>query len=139
MGNFNPSFTEFRTDFSNGHMTVGKFLGFFLVKAKIIQSDLFNIKDPNVAKYFSAVNPTEMLDHYHIEKDMLNFYLAYGRKDQFNLDAHAESFLHYAKNKNIYVEVDYNPQGKHDNKTAVKFLPKIIDWLSIQHQGQEPK
>lgn len=139
MGNFNPNFTEFRTDFSNGHMTVGKFLGFFLVKAKIIQSDLFNIKDPDVAKEFSAVNPIEMLDYYHIENGMLNLYLAYGKNDQFNLDAHAESFLHYAKKKNIYVEVDYNPQGKHDNKTALKFLPNIIDWLSIQHQVLEPK
>jgi S-formylglutathione hydrolase FrmB len=139
MGDFSAAFTEFRTDFSKGHMTVGKFCGFFLVKAKDIQADLFNFKDPNIAAEIAAVNPTEMLDFYNIKNGMLNMYLAYGRKDEFNLDAQAESFLHHAQAKGIHVDVDYDPHGKHNTATAKRFIPNMIDWFAIQFKGMEPK
>jgi pimeloyl-ACP methyl ester carboxylesterase len=139
MGDFSAAFTEFRTDFSKGHMTVGKFFGFFLVKAKDIQADLFNFKDPNIAAEIAAVNPTEMLDFYNIKNGMLNMYLAYGRKDEFNLDAQAESFLHHAQSKGIHVDVDYDPHGRHNTATAKRFIPNMIDWFAIQFKGMEPK
>jgi S-formylglutathione hydrolase FrmB len=139
MGDFSAAFTELRTDFSKGHMTVGKFFGFFLIKAKDIQADLFNFKDPNIATEIAAVNPTEMLDFYNIKNGMLNMYLAYGRKDEFNLDAQAESFLHHAQTKGIHVDVDYDPHGKHNTATAKRFIPNMIDWFAIQFKGMEPK
>jgi Putative esterase len=139
MGNFNASFTEFRSDFSNGNMTVGRFFGFFLVKAKDIQSNLFNFKDPNIATEIASVNPVEMLDFYNIKDGMLSMYLAYGRRDEFNLDAQAESFLHHAQNKGIHIDTDYDPKGRHNTLTVKRFFPNLIDWLAIQYKGMEPK
>jgi enterochelin esterase-like enzyme len=139
MGKFNAAFTELRSDFSKSNMTVGKFCGFFLVKAKDIQADLFNFKDPNIATEIAAVNPTEMLGFYNIKNGMLNMYLAYGRKDEFNLDAQAESFLHHAQAKGIHVDVDYDPNGRHNTATAKRFIPNMIDWFAIQFKGMEPK
>ena len=57
-------------------------------------------------------------------------YLAYGGTDQFNLDAQVESFLFRAREKGLTVDVSYLPRGKHDIRTARKFLPDIIAWLA---------
>lgn len=138
MGDFSAACTELRTDFSKGHMTVGKFFGFFLVKAKDIQSDLFSFKDPNIVTEIAAVNPTEMLDFYNIKNGMLNMYLAYGKKDEFNLDAQAESFLHQAQAKGIHVDVDVDQHGRHNTATAKRFIPHMIDWLAIQSKDLAP-
>jgi S-formylglutathione hydrolase FrmB len=80
-----------------------------------------------------------MLDFYNIKNGMLNMYLAYGRKDEFNLDAQAESFLHHAQAKGIHVDVDYDPHGRHNTATAKRFIPHMIDWFAIQFKGMEPK
>jgi hypothetical protein len=57
-------------------------------------------------------------------------YIAYGGRDQFNIDAQVESFLYCAHAKGLTVEVGYEPRGRHDRRTAVKLLPGVLDWLN---------
>jgi oxygen-independent coproporphyrinogen-3 oxidase len=52
-----------------------------------------------------AANPIEMLDIYGIKPGDLELFVAYGGKDQFNLDAQVESFLYVAKCRGIGVAV----------------------------------
>jgi hypothetical protein len=65
-----------------------------------------------------------------VQPGQLCMYIGYGGKDQFNLDAQVESFLHRATERGLCVEVGYEPRGRHDLRTAVKLLPGILDWLA---------
>ena len=59
-------------------------------------------------------------------------YIAYGGRDQFNIDAQVESFLYRARQRGLTVSVGYDPSGKHDAATALKLLPGVLDWLAVQ-------
>ena len=41
----------------------------------------------------SRDNPIEMLDTHDLKEGELDMLVAYGRKDEFNIDAQVESFL----------------------------------------------
>lgn len=132
LGNYDPSFKELREDFSQGRMNVGRFFGFILIKAHDVMGELFDYGDPSVATEMALINPLEMIDHYHVAKTDLAFFLAYGGKDQFNLDAQAESFIDKAREQKLDLTVRYNPRGRHDTPTAIQFIPMMLDWLGEQ-------
>jgi hypothetical protein len=59
-------------------------------------------------------------------------YIAYGGKDEFNIDAQVESFLYRCKQRGLTVAVGYDPKGHHDIPTAVRLMPDLFDWLGAQ-------
>ena len=95
--------------------------------------NISHVKDlTDVIKEIAAMNPIEMIEYYKVDKTDLSFFLAYGGKDQFNLDAQAESFLDRAREKNLDITVRYDPKGKHDTPTAIRILPELLEWLGGQ-------
>ena len=60
----------------------------------------------------------------------LELYVGYGQKDEFNVAAQVESFLHVAKQRGIEVTVDRDPQGGHDVATGLRLLPHMAEWVS---------
>ena len=136
MGNYDPMFRELRDDFSRGSMTVGRFFGIIYIKVDHVLGELFDYRSPDVIKEIAAMNPIEMIDYYKVDKADLSFFLAYGGKDQFNLDAQAESFLDRAREKNLDITVRYDPKGRHDTPTAIRFLPELLEWLGGQMSGK---
>ena len=64
-----------------------------------------------------------------IKPGELQMYVCYGGKDEFNLAAQIESFLHVAKERGIEVGVGYDREGHHDMETADRLLPGLIEWL----------
>ena len=56
-------------------------------------------------------------------------YVAYGGRDQFNIDAQVESFLYLAQQRGLTVGVGYDPRGKHDEASALRLMPGLFDWL----------
>ena len=74
-------------------------------------------------------NPIEMLDRYGIRNGSLDMFIAYGGRDEFNIDAQVESFLYLCKCRGIEVGMAYDPHGHHDTKTAQRLAPEIISWL----------
>jgi S-formylglutathione hydrolase FrmB len=129
MRNFSPCCWGWRTDFTHGHEVVGRFYLLFTVHLKNIVGPLFPI-GPETAWLVSQENPIEMLDSYGVKEGDLSMFIAYGGKDQFNIDAQVESFLYRAKGRGLSVDVRYAPHGKHDLRTAMKFFPDIIAWLA---------
>ena len=87
----------------------------------------------------SAQNPIEMLDALDVKPGQYDLYIAYAGKDQFNIAAHVESFLEVAKRRKIEVEVGYEPNGKHNKRTALKLWPGIADWLALKLTPYAPK
>jgi len=127
---FDPECWGWRTDFSRGHESVGRFYGIVNIKLKRIFDPLYDRSDPASVEEISRENPVEMLDRLDVKPGELEMCVAYGGKDQFNLAAQAESFLYMAKQRGLCVHVCYDPEGKHDAATAERLFPCVLKWLA---------
>lgn len=95
-----------------------------------ILKPLYSRRNPEALPEIIRNNPVEMLELYDIQPGQLQMYVAYGGKDQFNIDAQIESFLFVAHQRGLEVGVGYLPEGKHNRATGEKLLPGILDWLA---------
>jgi S-formylglutathione hydrolase FrmB len=129
-GNFDPCCWGWRTETARPWEVLGRFAGGVVrIRARHVLDPLYG-RGPEVIERIRQENPIEMLDNYDVHEGDLNMYIGYGGRDQFNIDAQVESFLYYAHQKGLTVEVGYEPRGRHDVRTAVKLLPGILDWLN---------
>jgi hypothetical protein len=126
-GNFDPCCWGWRTSVANGHETVGKFYCVVRIPLRKVVYPLFG-KGPDVIARISEENPIEMLDAYDIHPGELDMFVAYGGKDEFNIDAQVESFLYRCRQRGLAIAVAYDPHGHHNSRTAREFAPALIDW-----------
>ena len=129
MANFDPCCWAWRTDFTHGHEVVGRFYGVITIRLKHVIKPLYDI-GPDTASEVAKDNPIEMIDSYGLKEGDLSLWVGYGRKDQFNIDAQVESFLHRARERGLTVTVSYDPNGKHDAATALRLFPGAVEWLA---------
>ena len=85
--------------------------------------------DGETVQQMSRENPIEQLDRYGVKDGELAMYVAYAGRDEFNLDAQAESFLYLAKQRCIRVDSVYDRWGHHNQRTAFRLLPGTLDWI----------
>jgi S-formylglutathione hydrolase FrmB len=131
-GNFNPKKWGWRCTVDQGHEVIARFYGGLVtIRLKQVVDPLFG-RGPEAIAAVARENPIEMIDRYRLCEGQLAMYVAYGGKDQFNIDAQVESFLYLARCRGISVAVGYEPHGRHDYATAVKLFPGMIDWLAMQ-------
>jgi len=130
MADFDPACWGWRTDFSRPHSVVGRFYGVITIRLGQVIGPLYGRRNPDAARLLSAENPIEMLELYDVRPGQLEMYVAYAGRDQFNIDAQVESFLHVAKQRGLEVGVGHEPAGHHDRPTALKLLPGVLDWLA---------
>ena len=128
-GNFDPNCWGWRTDFVHRRTIIARFYG-IPVHLRAIISPLYSRRNPETLPAIVRNNPIEMLDLYDVRPGQFEMYVAYGGKDQFNIDAQVESFLFAARERGLEVGVGYVPNGKHDRPTAEKLLPGIVEWLA---------
>jgi S-formylglutathione hydrolase FrmB len=131
MRTFDPCCWGWRTDFSHRWEVVGRFYGVVTIRLGHVVTPLYG-RGPDVAELVSRENPIEMLDSYSVQPGDLAMYVGYAGRDQFNIDAQAESFLFAARERGLCVAVGYDPRGKHDSSTALRLLPGVLDWLRPQ-------
>jgi pimeloyl-ACP methyl ester carboxylesterase len=108
---------------------VGRFYGVLTVRFKVLSDPLFG-RGPHVLHCMSRINPIELLDFCDVQPGELDMYIAYGGKDEFNIDAQVESFLHRAKERCLAVGVAYDPRGRHDLETGTRLFPAAVEWLA---------
>lgn len=129
-GNFDPACWGWRTNYRLGLEPVGKFaFGLVRVPWCRLVRPLYG-HGPQVVGQMSRDNPIELLENQGLQDGELAMLVAYGGKDQFNIDAQVESFLHRAGELGIRVDWLRSPRGRHDVATARSFLPHIFDWLA---------
>jgi S-formylglutathione hydrolase FrmB len=129
MSKFDPCCWGWRTDFKHRHTVVARFYGVIPIHLRSVISPLYSRRNPDTLPSIIRNNPIEMLDLYDVRPGQLDLYVAYGGKDQFNVAAQAESFLYVARERGLEIGVGYEPNGKHDRRTAAKLIPGIIEWL----------
>src|SRR5262249_15132761 len=112
---------------------IGKFAcGLVQIRAKNFLHPLYGKDNPDTTALIASESPIELLDTLDIKPGFAEFYIAYGCKDQFNIDAQVESFLQRCKEKGIEVGVESRPYGRHSAWTAIRMIPGIIDWLAVR-------
>ncbi len=129
MSNFDPCCWGWRTDFSHGFEVVGRFYGVITIRLRRVVDPLYG-RGPQTTELVSRENPIELIDRLCLQPGELCMYVGYGGKDQFNIDAQVESFLYRARERGLCVSVGYDPNGKHDQPTAYRLFPGILNWLA---------
>jgi S-formylglutathione hydrolase FrmB len=130
LGKFDPDCWGWRTSADRGWEVVGRFcFGLIKIRLKHVIDGLFELGPETVAA-LSRENPIELIDRLGIKEGLLDMYVAYAGKDEYNIDSQVESFLYRARERGLTVDVDYDPQGRHNMPTAMRLLPGIIDWLN---------
>jgi S-formylglutathione hydrolase FrmB len=127
--NFDPKDWGWRTKVDHGHEVVARFYGGLItIRLRKVLDPLFG-SGPQALWSVSRENPIEMIDRYHLREGELSMFVAYGGKDEFNLDAQVESFLYLARCRGLTVGVAYDPKGRHNYATAARLFPEILNWL----------
>jgi S-formylglutathione hydrolase FrmB len=131
-GNFDPCCWGWRTNFDRRHAAVGRFYGVITIRMRQVIGPLYAPGRPGVLDELRANNPIEMLDLYDVQPGQFALYLAWGQRDQFNIDAQVESFLYAARHRGLDIATQCDPKGRHDRATAQKMVPDILHWLGRQ-------
>jgi S-formylglutathione hydrolase FrmB len=127
--NFDPHDWGWRNKVDQGHEVIARFYGGLItIRLRQVIDPLFG-RGPEALESVSRENPIEMVDRLGLREGQLAMYVAYGGKDEFNIDAQVESFLYLARCRGITVTVGYDPRGRHNVSTATKLFPGIVDWL----------
>jgi S-formylglutathione hydrolase FrmB len=136
--NFDPENWGWREHYHLGLLPVGKFYcGLVQVPWRRLVHPLYGHGN-QVIPQMSRDNPIEMLDTYDLGPGELDMLVAYGGKDEFNVDAQVESFLYRSKEKGLAADVIYDPRGRHNAATALGFLPGVMEWLAARLEPFRP-
>lgn len=130
MRNFDPCCWGWRESVDRGWEAVGRFYCVIRAPLRLMLDPLFNGRPPGTVERLALENPTEMIIRGDLKEGDLDLYVAYGCRDEFNLDAQVESFVYVARQHGITVDVESDPRGRHNQATAVRFFPGIIEWLA---------
>jgi pimeloyl-ACP methyl ester carboxylesterase len=134
---FDPRRWGWRTGFDNPHEIVANFGGAFKVRMGNIIRPVFGAGDEALVN-IAANNPLELAMKTGLRNGELSMFVGYGGRDEYNIDAQVESFLYYAKFRGLGVAVAFEPDGRHDGITAMKFMPAVIRWLGPQLEPFAP-
>jgi S-formylglutathione hydrolase FrmB len=128
MANFDPCCWGWREKL---HMceVMGRY-GPIVITQKQLIYPLYGRGGDEALAEISQQNPIEMLDTYNVQPGQFDMFIAYGGKDQFNIDAQVESFLWLAEARGLCVGVNYDPKGRHDLRTGLKLFPGVVEWLA---------
>jgi S-formylglutathione hydrolase FrmB len=129
--NFDPDCWNYRENFNKWCEPVARFYGVFTIRLGAIIRPLYG-RAPDTAEQIARENPIELLVNQNIQDGEFSMLVAWGKKDQFNIDAQVESFLYVANCRGVHLTTLYDPRGRHDRRTALKFMPTILDWLEPQ-------
>ena len=138
LANFDPNCWGWRTEFRHRYEIIACYFGGIIrIPIGRFIDPLFGFNNDAVGR-LAQENPIEHLDRFNIRDGELALYVAYGGKDEFNLDAQIESFLYLARERGIHVDVDYDRWGHHNARTAFRLLPGTVGWLGRQLQPYGP-
>jgi S-formylglutathione hydrolase FrmB len=125
--NFDPSCTGLRERLRPWG-PVARYYGFITIREKALARPLFG-KDREAIQRIAAENPVEMLASRDIRPGEFDMFIGYGGRDEFNIDAQVESFLYVARQRGLYIDVAYDPNGHHTPATAYRMFPNFVRWL----------
>jgi hypothetical protein len=74
----------------------------------------------------SQENPIELVDRLDVRDGQFDMFIAYGRQDEYNVDAQVDSFLHKARERRLNIWVRFNPDGHHRTDYVNECMPDVL-------------
>ncbi len=134
---FDPRKWGWRTGFDSPNEVIANYYNVAKIRMGELVEPVFGIGDEAMVNIVCN-NPLELAIRTGLRNGELSMFIGYAGRDEFNIDAQVESFLYYAKHRGWGVAVAFEPDGRHDGATALKFVPSIIKWLAPQLQFYAP-
>ncbi|MEK6236572.1 MAG: alpha/beta hydrolase-fold protein, partial [Planctomycetales bacterium] len=107
---------------------VGKFhFGLVRIRARTFIRPVFG-DNPYVPSRIQRENPADLIFTTDLQPDELNIYLLYGCKDEFNLDAQAQSFAWLARSRGVKVRLKADPNGRHNSAFFQECAKAVWRW-----------
>jgi len=128
---FDPRRWGWRSGFDDSQEIIANFHNIVKIRMGHVVRPIFGDGDEALMN-IAENNPIEMINKTRLQNGELSMFVGYAGRDEFNIDAQVESFLYYARFRGLNVAVAYEPDGHHDLKTAMKFVPSVIRWLGPQ-------
>ncbi len=135
---FNPNCFSTLNEY-RPNATVAKFAcGLVTIRQRQLIAPVFG-EGPDVIAKVTAENPAEMIVAHNIKPGDLEMFVGYAQRDEFNFDAHAESFAYLAKARGLTVNTVMVPGGKHNKETGIQMFPALVDFLKPRLEAYSPK
>lgn len=125
---FDPNNWGWRNRVNHPQEVIGKF-GPLKIHVKDILLPAFG--QGNAAIQLASINnPIELIDRHKVKPNQFQMMITMAGRDNFNLDAQAQSFIYLAEHRGIHVDTYTEPKGTHDIRTAHKMIGPVFDWLN---------
>lgn len=112
--NFDPARFRWKQSYDPDQIVARFYFGLWRVRADKYIAPVFGDDLPNVPGRTSLMNPAELVVGSQVAPGYPFFYVNYGGKDNYNFDAQAESFVYFARQRGIPIDIDVDPKGRHD-------------------------
>ncbi len=126
---FDPNCVGRRTAFPRSDV-IARFYGVVKVRSRRMLDPLVGREQVGMDEFASEHNPVELLVSRDVKPGEFGLFVGYAGRDEFNLDAHAEHFLHVAKQRGVGVHAVKIPDGRHNVPTGIRFFPEWNRWLA---------
>ena len=129
---FRPETFRWKSDYRPDQVA-GRFYG-GLMRSRVGKyiEPVFGSNPREVTARASAINPSELIATTNLQPGELAIYLNYGGRDNWNFDAHAESFAYLARQRGIAVDTECVPNARHTLTYFRRNHPAAYAWLA-QH------
>ena len=129
---FNLATFRWETTYHPEQIAAQFFCGLMTARVKDFLEPVFGTDPNQIIAGVQAVNPATLLLTSGIQPGELAIYINYGALDEFNFDAHAESFGWLAAQRGIAVTLDRDPRGKHNRAYFTRNQKNAFVWIGSQ-------
>jgi S-formylglutathione hydrolase FrmB len=128
---FDPLTYRWQTSY-DPHEVIGQFFGGLVrLRASMFVEPVFG-REPGVVERLARENPADLLAATDLRPGELAISLAYGGRDELNLDSQGASFAWLARQRGVEVAIDYDPEGRHGVTSSRPAQRRAYDWLARQ-------
>lgn len=128
LADFNPATYCWKTTYDPDEVIATYYCGLWKTRASKYIAPVFG-DGPEVVPRIIATNPADLLFTCDLQPCQLAIYMHYPGCDEFNLDAHAQSFQWLAAQKGIEVALACDPEGTHNHSYFRDNLHPVLTWL----------
>lgn len=114
----------------NPKQVTGVFLnGWLRIRAKLLIERAFGPRE-DVLENVKAANPADLLETTALKPRELDIFMHYPGEDNFNFDAHAQSFAFLAARQGVDITLEKAPGSQHVVAYFQSYIRNVYFWLS---------
>ncbi len=131
LDDFHPAAYRWKTNYDPDEVVARYAAGLIAIRAERFIEPVFGA-GPDVVARVAQENPADLLFTLPPAPGSLSILLAFGGRDQFNMDAQGASFAWLATTQGLCVETLYDPDGDHTGDYFNRGQRQVLRWLAYR-------